>query len=103
MNKEETKQSLIKLGLHPNRFKGEKWDLSEIDFSEMNIVGMDLSELDLSKTHFGDANLCDVNLTGTPIVPAQLEHARNLDYAILEPGRLADVLTLRLYKKLHYT
>ena len=70
MNKEETRQRLIELGIAPEMVVGGVWDVRDANLSDANLTGADLSDVDLS-----DAVLTVANLTGADLRGADLSNA----------------------------
>jgi len=99
MNKEQTRQQLLALGLEPLP-KGNHYlfSLSGANMSGMNLTGFDLSSCDLSRTNLRDAVLDGVNalytdFTAADFRGASMEHANlltaNLSHTDLREASLA--------------
>lgn len=115
MNREETKQKLIELGITPEMLEGDVWDLRCVDLrnetlsgfilynadlSGANLSGANLTVANLSRANLSDAvltvaNLSRVNLTGANLTGADLRGAdlsdANLSGADLSNANLTDV------------
>jgi hypothetical protein len=84
MNKEETRQRLIELGIAPEMVVGGVWDVRDANLSDANLTGADLSDVDLS-----DAVLTVANLTGADLRGADLRWA-DLRWANLSGADLSN-------------
>ena len=71
----------------------ESTDLSSASFKEANLVCIKLDYANLLDTSFDGADLGRASLIGVKnLRPTQLVNTRNLEYAILDPGRFADAV-----------
>ena len=80
MNREETKQRLIELGIEPDRLKNDVWNLRGVDLSVANLSGFilynaDLSGADLSGATLSNADLRRANLSRADLSGADLSGA----------------------------
>ena len=80
MNREETKQRLIELGIEPDRLEGDVWNLRGVDLRVANLSGFILYNADLS----------GADLSGATLSNADLRRA-NLTFAILSNADLSGV------------
>ena len=94
MNREETKQKLIELGITPEMLEGDVWDLADADLSGANLSRADLRGADLSRADLRGANLRGADLRGADLSRADLSRAdlrgANLSRADLRWADLRD-------------
>ena len=64
MNKEETRQRLIELGIAPEMVVGGVWDVRGADLTGANLTGADLSNANLTDVDLSGVNLTGANLRG---------------------------------------
>lgn len=75
MNREETKQRLIELGIEPDRLEGDVWNLRGVDLSVANLSGFILYNADLSGADLTFAILSNADLSGVDLTDANLSRA----------------------------
>lgn len=95
MNREETKQRLIELGIAPEMVVGGVWDVRDANLSGADLSDVDLSYADLRGADLRGATLRKTNLRGCDLTYADLRGAdlsgADLSGADLSWANLTDV------------